>query len=137
MEQAPQLMVLFGSLISLLLSVVAYFIKQLHTDFKRMEKDLVEVKTMALLIKTEFKSSSDLLNQKVDYLEHRVQKLEINIFKYEIIKMCLERILGEVDDVDEEMGVFAQNSTTTSFKLAFNTLIKYKILIEELNEDDE
>ena len=81
MEQAPQLMVLFGSLISLLLSVVAYFIKQLHTDFKRMEKDLVEVKTMALLIKTEFKSSSDLLNQKVDYLEHRVQKLEINIFK--------------------------------------------------------
>ena len=81
MEQAPQLMVLFGSLISLLLSVVAYFIKQLHTDFNRMEKDLVEVKTMALLIKTEFKSSSDLLNQKVDYLEHRVQKLELNIFK--------------------------------------------------------
>ena len=81
MEQAPQLMVLFGSLISLLLSVVAYFIKQLHTDFKRMEKDLVEVKTMALLIKTEFKSSSDLLNQKVDYLEHRVQKLEFSIFK--------------------------------------------------------
>ncbi|WP_218587732.1 hypothetical protein [Flavobacterium haoranii] len=32
---------------------------------------------MALLIKTEFKSSSDLLNQKVDYLEHRVQKLEM------------------------------------------------------------
>ena len=63
--------------------------------------------------------------------------LEINIFKYEIIKMCLERILGEVDDVDDEMGAFAQNSTTTSFKLAFNTLIKYKILIEELNEDDE
>ena len=81
MEQAPQLMVLFGSLISLLLSVVDYFIKQLHTDFKRMEKDLVEVKTMALLIKTEFKSSSDLLNQKVDYLEHRVQKLELSIFK--------------------------------------------------------
>lgn len=81
MEQAPQLMVLFGSLISLLLSVVAYFIKQLHTDFKRMEKDLFEVKTMALLIKTEFKSSSDLLNQKVDYLEHRVQKLELIIFK--------------------------------------------------------
>lgn len=81
MEQAPQLMVLFGSLISLLLSVVAYFIKQLHTDFKRMEKDLFEVKTMALLIKTEFKSSSDLLNQKVDYLEYRVQKLELIIFK--------------------------------------------------------
>jgi hypothetical protein len=62
---------------------------------------------------------------------------EINIFKYEIIKMCLERVLGEIDDVDEEMGPFAKNTTTTSFKIAFNTLIKYKILIEELNEDDE
>ena len=81
MEQSHQLMVLFGSLISILLSVVAYFIKQLHTDFKRMEKDLFEVKTMALLIKTEFKSSSDLLNQKVDYLEHRVKKIELSIFK--------------------------------------------------------
>jgi chaperonin cofactor prefoldin len=73
--------VLFGSLISVLLSVVAYFIKQLHTDFKRMEKDLVEVKTMALIIKTEFKSGNDLLNQKVEYLEKRVQTLEISIFK--------------------------------------------------------
>ena len=44
---------------------------------------------------------------------------EINIFKYEIIKMCLERVLGEIDDVDEEMGMFAKNTTTTSFKIAF------------------
>ena len=77
MENVNYITVLFGSLISILLSVVAYFIKQLHTDFKRMEKDLVEVKTMALIIKTEFKSGNDLLNQKVEYLEKRVQTLEI------------------------------------------------------------
>ena len=81
MENVNNITVLFGSLISVLLSVVAYFIKQLHTDFKRMEKDLVEVKTMALIIKTEFKSGNDLLNQKVEYLEKRVQTLEILIFK--------------------------------------------------------
>ena len=81
MENINIIATLFGTLITLLLSIVAYFIKQLHTDFKSMEKDLVEVKTMALIIKTEFKSSSDLLNQKVDYLEHRVQKLELSIFK--------------------------------------------------------
>ena len=81
MENINYITVLFGSLISVLLSVVAYFIKQLHTDFKRMEKDLVEVKTMALIIKTEFKSGNDLLNQKVEYLERRVQSLEISIFK--------------------------------------------------------
>jgi hypothetical protein len=81
MENVNYITVLFGSLISVLLSVVAYFIKQLHTDFKRMEKDLVEVKTMALIIKTEFKSGNDLLNQKVEYLEKRVHTLEISILK--------------------------------------------------------
>ncbi|HSD14432.1 MULTISPECIES: hypothetical protein [Flavobacterium] len=81
MENVNNLTVLFGTLISLLLSVVAYFIKQLHTDFKRMEKDLVEVKTMALIIKSEFKSGNDLLNQKVEYLEKRVQTIELSLLK--------------------------------------------------------
>ena len=82
METAINLNIVFGSIISLLLSIVAYFIKQLHTDFRRMEKDLTEVKTMAILIKTEFKSSNDLLNQKVDYLEKRIQNIELTILKH-------------------------------------------------------
>ena len=81
METINNITVLFGTLITLLLSVVAYFIKQLHTDFKSMEKDLIEVKTMALIIKTEFKSGNDLLNQKVEYLEKRVQTIELPILK--------------------------------------------------------
>jgi hypothetical protein len=56
---------------------------------------------------------------------------EVNIFKYEIIKMCLDRVLAEFEQVDEELGEFAQNNTTTSFKIAFNTLIKNQILIED------
>jgi hypothetical protein len=64
------------------------------------------------------------------------ESLEINIFKYEIIKMCLERVLGEVDEIDEEIAMFGKNNVTVSFKIAFNTLIKNNILIEE-NEDDE
>ena len=72
---------LFGSVSSVLLAIVAYFIRQLHSDFKSMEKDITEVKTMALLIKTEFKNSYDLLNQKVDFLEQRVSKLEFNQLK--------------------------------------------------------
>lgn len=81
MQTETTLNVLFGSVSSVLLAIVAYFIRQLHSDFKSMEKDISEVKTMALLIKTEFKNSYDLLNQKVDYLEHRVSKLELNHFK--------------------------------------------------------
>ena len=81
MQTEITLNVLFGSVSSVLLAIVAYFIRQLHSDFKSMEKDITEVKTMALLIKTEFKNSYDLLNQKVDFLEQRVSKLELNQFK--------------------------------------------------------
>ena len=81
MENINIIATLFGTIITLLLSVVAYFIKQLHIDFKSMEKDLIEVKTMALIIKTEFKSGNDLLNQKVEYLEKRVNNIELVILK--------------------------------------------------------
>ncbi len=48
--------------------------------------------------------------------------------------MCLDRILGEIDEVDEGLGKFAQEGTTISFKIAFNTLIKNQILIEDEDE---
>lgn len=57
--------------------------------------------------------------------------LEINIFKYEIIKTCIERILNEFSEADDEMGGFASEGLSISFKMAFNTLIKYEILIAE------
>lgn len=59
------------------------------------------------------------------------ESTEINIFMYEILKMCIERVLNEFDESDEDMGPFGQKSTTPSFRLAFNTLIKNNILIEE------
>jgi hypothetical protein len=58
---------------------------------------------------------------------------EINVFKYDLIKMCIDRVLTEYDDTDENIGVFAQKETSLSFKLAFNTLLKGGIL----KEDDE
>lgn len=57
--------------------------------------------------------------------------IEINIFQYEIIKMCLDRVLNDIEDVDEELGAFGQNDTSISFKIAFNTLIKNDILVED------
>ena len=60
--------------------------------------------------------------------------MEINIFKYEIIKMCLERVLNEYEEIDEDMGLFSSKDTSVSFRLAFNTLIKNNILIEDENE---
>jgi len=64
-------------------------------------------------------------------IEEDSDSIEVNIFKYEVIKMCLDRVLNEFEPIDEEMGAFAQNDTTMSFKLAFNSLIKSEIIKEE------
>jgi len=71
---------IFGIIISLLLSVVVFFIKQLHRDFKRVEKDLIEVKTTTTIIKTEFKGINDLMNQRIEFLEKRINHLETFIY---------------------------------------------------------
>jgi hypothetical protein len=63
--------------------------------------------------------------------EGESETLEINIFKYETIKMCLDRILNEYVEMDEQIVPFSQNEVSVSFKIAFNTLIKNKILLEE------
>ena len=81
MDQITVIQILFGSVTSVLLSVVAYFIKQLHGDFRKMEMDLAEVKTTTMLIKTEFKSSFNLLRQQVEYLEKRIEIIESITFK--------------------------------------------------------
>lgn len=81
MEHGNEIALLFGTITSLLLSVVAYFIRQLHGDFRKMEKDLMEVKLTTQLIKTEFKSNHDLLNQKVEFLDKRITAIEAHNFK--------------------------------------------------------
>lgn len=63
--------------------------------------------------------------------EDGTESTEINIFKYEILKVCLERILNEYQEVDDNLGPFGEESLSVSFKFAFNTLIKYQILIED------
>jgi hypothetical protein len=55
MNPSAKLTWLFGILISVLLSMVVYFVRLLHVDFRRMQKDIAEVKTTTQLIKSEFK----------------------------------------------------------------------------------
>ena len=75
--------VLFGFISSVLLGIVAYFIRQLHSDFRKMGENLADVKTTGILIRSEFKTGHELLNQKVEYLEQRINKIELNQIKNE------------------------------------------------------
>ena len=58
--------------------------------------------------------------------------IEINVFKYELIKMLIDRVINDFDDeMEEEMDIFSKNqSNSKSFNLAFNTLIQYGIILE-------
>lgn len=58
---------------------------------------------------------------------------EINIFKYELIKMFIDRVLDEFDDnaEDDVLSSLKGNKNSVSFNLAFNTLYQYDIIKEE------
>jgi hypothetical protein len=66
--------------------------------------------------------------------EESEDNLEINIFKYEILKNCVEKVLNTYEDMDDEMPLLIENQFDISFVLAFNTLIKYNVLIEMEDE---
>ncbi|MGK7392851.1 MAG: hypothetical protein ACNS60_21025 [Candidatus Cyclobacteriaceae bacterium M2_1C_046] len=74
------MVVIVGGILSILLGIVAYFLKQLLNDFKKVESDLAEVKSITALIKAEFRGNQDLLNQKVEFMENRVSRIEKFIF---------------------------------------------------------
>lgn len=54
----------------------------------------------------------------------------IDVFKYEIIKMCLDRILfdKEMAQESELMTMRRSSEEEASYKLAFNTLLAHKII---------
>lgn len=52
---------------------------------------------------------------------------QIHLVKYEIVKMMVETLLTELDQVDEKMG-FKTTELTIPFKFAFNTLVFKKII---------
>ena len=80
MNPSPDLTWLFGILISILLSLVVYFVRLLHVDFRRMQNDIAEVKQTTSLIKSEFKSGLELIGQRVGQLEAKVKQIESVFF---------------------------------------------------------
>ena len=62
------------------------------------------------------------------------QTHEINIFKFELVKMCIDRVLDEMDSSEETFPGLPDKNTSVSFKLSFNSLENAKIILEN---DDE
>lgn len=54
--------------------------------------------------------------------------LTINVVSFEVIKMMLEIIMTERDEIDETLGIRSAEKLSIPFKLAFNTLLRHEIL---------
>ena len=52
----------------------------------------------------------------------------ISIIKYETIKLMLEIIMDETEDIDDKLGIKGVSQLSIPFKLAFNTLLYKKLL---------
>jgi len=52
----------------------------------------------------------------------------ISVVKYETIKLMLEVLMDEHEEVDDVLGGKAANHLSIPFKLAFNTLLSKKLL---------
>ena len=57
--------------------------------------------------------------------------MHVSIIKYDTIKLLLEVIMDETEDVDEQLGAKGTNNLSVPFKIAFNTLL-YKNLLNKL-----
>jgi hypothetical protein len=68
----------------------------------------------------------DVLDKQLQ-IENPSGETQIHIVKYEVVKMMLETILSEVEEVDEKLGP-NNSDLTIPFKLSFNTLLVNKII---------
>ena len=52
----------------------------------------------------------------------------INILKFEMVKMMLDTVLTEQEDLDDKLGMKGASNTSIPFRIAFNSLLNKKLI---------
>ena len=55
-------------------------------------------------------------------------ELHINVIKYETVKIMLEVVMTEDEQMDDSLGLKGGGGLTIPFKLAFNSLLNKKLI---------
>ena len=55
-------------------------------------------------------------------------EMRINIIKFEMVKMLMEVVLSENEELDEKLGIKSGSKTTIPFTIAFNSLLNKKLI---------
>jgi hypothetical protein len=69
----------------------------------------------------------DMSDESIEQSMSGSTEMKINVIKFEMVKMMLETVLSEHDDMDEKIGV-KSSATSIPFKIAFNTLLNKKLI---------
>lgn len=60
--------------------------------------------------------------------ESENKEQHFSIIKFELIKMMVEVILTEREEIDDNLGSYHSKNTTIPFRIAFNTLLRHNII---------
>jgi hypothetical protein len=52
----------------------------------------------------------------------------INIIKFEMVKMLMDTVLTEHEEIDEQLGIKSSSNTSIPFRLAFNSLLNKQLI---------
>jgi hypothetical protein len=55
-------------------------------------------------------------------------EVKINMLKFELVKLLLDTVLTEHEEIDEQLGIKSSSNTSIPFRLAFNSLLNKKLI---------
>jgi hypothetical protein len=87
-----------------------------YIDFKGLETEV----NIPFIVKKNLKKIVE------ETVEEPIQ--QINVVKFETIKMMLEVVLTEREEMDDNLGVVTSKNLSLPFRIAFNTLLRYGII---------
>lgn len=104
-----------------------YFDLKSISDFVRVDEE--EDKSLEDLLKKEGEKPEENENENVEAVYYEHQGPMVDVTKWELTKGLIEAVLSENNVVDETMGIAKlEGQLSISFRLAFNTLIKHKLI---------
>ena len=70
----------------------------------------------------------DMSNQYPDDETSGNTETRINIIKFEMVKMLMDTVLTEHEEIDEQLGMKSRSNTSIPFRIAFNSLLNKKLI---------
>jgi len=68
------------------------------------------------------------IDEKTVVVDSDIKNTDIMLPKFEFFKLMIDTTCNIIEDVDPTLGTLSLEKMSVSYKLALNTLIKYKII---------